>query len=136
MSDLTITASRVAFVRGNESHLHALPAAAATEPGVLCYQDTNGKWAAADADTASHVTGIIGISITKAGVANEALTCALPGAVIDLGDALDGLAFEAAVYAGNTAGVMGDAAGTTSRVVGRVIAAWGSTTPDKLLQVM
>lgn len=133
MADLTVVASRVALVKVDDEHQMTLPAAAATTAGALCYQDTAGKWALADADTAAQVNGLVGISVNDAEVANETITCAIVGAVVDMGDALDALSYGAAVYASNVAGAVGDAAGTTSRVVGRVVAAWGSTTADKLL---
>jgi hypothetical protein len=136
MADLTITAARVALVKGDDEHQETAPAAAALDAGSLCYLDTNGKWAEADADTAAQVNGLVGVAINTATVANETVTCAIRGAQIDLGDALDALAFNAAVYASNTAGNLGDAAGTTSVIVGRVVPGWGSTTPDKLLQLL
>jgi hypothetical protein len=136
MADLTIVAARVALVRGDDEHQETAPASAAIDAGSLCYIDTNGKWAEADADTAAQVNGHWGIAINTATTANEAITCAMKDSLLDLGDALDALAFNAPVYASNVAGNIGDAAGTTSQIVGRVVPGWGSTTPDKLLQIL
>jgi hypothetical protein len=136
MADLTITASRVALVKGGDEHQETAPAAAALTAGSLCYFDTNGKWALVDADTAAHVAAVVGVALNDVETANETLTCAIKGAQVDLGDAIDALAFGAAVYASNTAGALGDAAGTTSLVVGRVVPGWGGTTADKLLQLV
>lgn len=57
------------------------------------------------------------------------------GGLIDLGDVLGSLAYDADVFLSDTDGRLADAAGTVSKVVGTVEPAFGSTTPDKLLRL-
>jgi hypothetical protein len=76
----------------------------------------------------------VGVAISEANQAGITITAVRKG-VVDLGDALDALAFNAVVYASDTDGTLGDAAGTVSKVVGEVIPAFGATTADKLLRV-
>lgn len=136
MADLTIVANEVAIVRGDNEHQHTAPTAAAVTAGQLLYINTSGQFALVDADTAAHVAALNYIALTSAVTAGLTVTGATVGALIDLGDALDALAFGAAVYASNNAGALGDAAGTTSKVVGRVVSGWAATTADKLLQMV
>lgn len=68
------------------------------------------------------------------GVAREAVTFVKKG-LLDVGNALSALAYDADVYLSDTDGKLADAAGTVSKVVGTVVAGYGSTTPDKLLRV-
>lgn len=136
MADLTITAADVHLVRGGNEHQHTAPSAAVITAGQAVYLDSNGKWALVDADTAAHVAGLVGVALSGAETAGLTVTAALPDSVLDMGEALAALAFGAAVYASNTAGALGDAAGTTSKVIGRVVPGWAATTADKLLQLV
>lgn len=68
------------------------------------------------------------------GVAKQAMTVVRKG-VLDLGNALDALAYDADVYLSDTDGKLGTTAGTVSKVVGTVVPGWGATTADKLLRV-
>jgi hypothetical protein len=109
MADLTVVAADVAPVRVIEQH--TLPAAAAITIGAVVYIDTNGKFALADA-SAAPTAGAYGIAIQKATEAGEAVTAVRKG-LVDMGDALDALAFGASVFLSDTnTGILGDAAGT------------------------
>lgn len=70
--------------------------------------------------------GIMGIALTNANAGMEC-TVVIRG-VVDIGDGLDALDYNAPVYAGD--GALDDAAGVT---LGYVWPGYASTTPDKLL---
>lgn len=74
-----------------------------------------------------------GLALTSA-VAGETVTAVISG-LVDIGNALSSINFNASVYLSDTDGTLADAAGTSSRVVGRVYPAWGYTSADKLLKV-
>ncbi|MCX2728547.1 DUF2190 family protein (plasmid) [Thermomicrobium sp. 4228-Ro] len=94
--------------------------------------DTNGRLVRAAADTATNAN-VVGIALRDA-AAGTAATCVRYG-VLDLGNALNALAYGAAVYLGNTAGTLDTAAGTVSVTVGQVIAHHTLAGPQKLLRV-
>lgn len=75
-----------------------------------------------------------GIAIDGAPVAGQTITVVTDG-IVSLGNALGGLTYDDDVFLSNTDGVLGDAAGSTSYIVGVVVPAFGSLTPDKLLKV-
>jgi len=105
------------------------PAGVAITAGQMVTVDgTTGKLALAGA-TAS---GVFGVALHKA-AAGEPVTVLLQG-VVDIGDALDGLGYNAPVYAGASGG-LDDTGATGSAIVGNVIPGFGHTTPDKLLRV-
>lgn len=132
MADLTVTPADVAPVEIREQR--TLPAAAAIAIGQAVYIDSAGKFALADASGAG-TAGAFGVAIQKATEAGEAVTAVRKG-LLDMGDALDALAFGASVYLSDTnTGILADAAGTVSKVVGTVAPAWGATSADKLLRV-
>ncbi len=74
-----------------------------------------------------------GIALQPATV-GEAVTIVEDG-VLDVGEALDALAFDAPVFLSNTDGMLADAAGTVSVQIGKVVPGWAATTADKLLQI-
>ncbi len=98
--------------------------------------NTAGKWENADA-SAIGTADYYGVA-TRSVKAGEAVT-AIRSGVVD-GFDLAGLAYGAPVFLSNTddVGALADAAGSTSRIVGRVIPANGQligATPDKLLDL-
>lgn len=95
---------------------------------------TTGVWEFGNGTTATEVGTTRGITIQAASPAGEAVTVVRKG-ILDLGEALVGLAFDAPVYIGDTDGTLSDTAGTVSTVVGRVVPGWANTTADKLLYV-
>lgn len=85
--------------------------------------------------TTSTEAGVYGVLASKDRAG--AVGTAIKHGVID-GFALSALAYWAAVYASDTDGTLADAAGTVSKIVGRVIPATATTTGtafDKLLLV-
>lgn len=136
MANLTVTAADVALVVGDSEHQFTGPAAEAISAGQYVRLNTSsGKIALGNGTSAAEVGYTRGIALMSA-AANEALTMATAGAIVDLGDALDALAFDAAVYVSDTDGTLADAAGTTSSIVGRVVPGFAATTPDKLLKLV
>jgi hypothetical protein len=136
MAALTVVAADVALAtKGGESHeIITAPAAEAITAGqIVRWTTTTGTLALGNGTTAPE-SQIVGVAISEANQAGITITAVRKG-VVDLGDALDALAFNAVVYASDTDGTLGDAAGTVSKVVGEVIPAFGATTADKLLRV-
>jgi hypothetical protein len=134
MADLSITASRVALVQSPRPP-RSFPAGGTITAGDAVYQDTAGKVQRADAD-ADATENAIGLALRSV-VSGEAVTIAGPDALVDLGDALGGLAYSAPVYLSGTAGGLADAAGSASVVMGRVESVFSQTsgTADKLLRI-
>lgn len=136
MADLTLTtAGRISVVGIPEKQLPAVAGEDITG-GTLCRFNTDGLAVNADGSAAG-TADVIGMAYksVKAGMP----VTLLRRAVID-GFVLDALAFGAYLYLSDTddTGAIGDAAGTVSVKVGRVIPAYGSspiggTAPDKLL---
>jgi hypothetical protein len=134
MADLSITASRVALVQSPRPP-RSFPAGGTITAGDAVYQDTAGKVQRADAD-ADATEVAIGIALRSV-VSGETTSIAGPDALVDLGDALGGLAYSAPVYLSGTAGGLADAAGSASVVMGRVESVFSQTsgTADKLLRI-
>lgn len=139
MADLSITAADVALVRGDENNIFPAPCAAAFNAGTVAQLNSSGNWAALDTTTGSGTTRTIGVALRTTTFANEAVTCATDGAIVDLGDALDALAIGATVYASETAGAMANAVSATGGAanvrIGTVIPGRAAVTADKLLKV-
>lgn len=136
MADLTIDSTKVRLVRSNYDGRRVGPANEVLAKGNLVVEDaTNGRVKKADASVGLQVNRG-GICIETANVAGLTVSYVQEG-IVDLGDALSGLNIGAPVYASDNAGVLADAAGTQSSIVGTVIPGWGNgtATPDKLLQV-
>lgn len=131
MADLTLaTAAEVHAVEIIEKT--TLPAAEVIAAGYVIGIDTNGNVVAADADTGPIVAR--GVAINGASAAGLPVTFIRKG-LVDLGDILGDLAFEAAVYPSGTAGYMSDSQVNSQPALGQVVPAWGYTTVDKLLRV-
>lgn len=95
---------------------------------------STGKWELGNGTTSTEVGNIKGLTLTSASPAGEAVTVLKRG-LVDLGEALAGMAFGAPVYLSDTDGTLADAAGTVSTIIGYVVPAWASTTADRLLYV-
>lgn len=136
MAALTITAARVGLVKTDSEHQMTGPAGAAITAGQYVRQDaTTGRFIPGAATNAGTLGTSGGIAIESASIGSP-VTIARPGAWVDLGDALDALAFDAPVYVNDAAGSLGDAAGTTSKIIGYVRAGFAATTADKLLELV
>lgn len=129
MTDLVITTVRI--VESTEQI--TTPASEVFAVGEAVRFDTSGLLTPGNGSAAGEAD-IEGIAVRACTYVNEAVTAVRKG-TLDVGDALSALAFGALVYLSDTDGQLADAAGTVTVVVGRVIAAWGNTTADKLLLV-
>lgn len=136
MTALTITAADVHLVRADDDQLLTLPVGEAHVAGqYVRLNTTTGKIELGNATSTTELGNTYGVAFEKGSV-GQANTMALPGAILDLGDALSSLAFDAPIYANDADGSLGDAAGTSSRVVARVIPGFGYPTADKLARVV
>ncbi len=128
------TAGRVEVV-GIPIQQHSAPAAEAIEAGAPVRLDTaNGKWTNSNGTTAPEAR-VWGIATRKV-AAGEALTVIRRG-FMD-GFDLTAQAYDAAIYVADTDGRLGDAAGTVSTAIGRVMSAWSQRlgiAADKILSI-
>ncbi len=107
-----------------------LPADAAMSAGALVRIDTTtGKVTYANATSAAEAR-VAGILVNTADFAGASVTVLKRG-ILNVGEALASLDFDAALYVSNTDGHIGTAAGTTSQCIGRVVPGWGYTTADQ-----
>lgn len=135
MANLTITPADVRIVHIIEM-LPDGPADEALNAGeVVRINTTTGQYTPANGTVAGEARPV-GIAVTTANYANDTISVMKQG-VLDVGDALDGLAYDLALYNSDTDGLIGSAAGdsTVDNVIGRVVAGWGDTAGDKLLLV-
>ena len=110
------------------------PAAEAVAKGQYTrLQTTTGDIELGNATTAAEARNG-GLAIQEATQAGDTITYVKKG-IVDVGDALDALAYDADVYLSDTDGTLADAAGTVSKIVGTVVPGNGATTADKLLRV-
>jgi hypothetical protein len=134
MADLTITSTEVAPVQVFKAFTG--PAAESVSAGQVVRLDTStGKLTLANASSASEAGQQRGILLRSADP-NETATAVEEG-LVDVGDALSSLAYDAPVYLSDTDGTLADAAGTVTVLAGRVVPIFGNgtSTPDKLLAV-
>lgn len=116
MSAITVTAAQVAVLYPSKSEIYSLEAAEAITKGQAVYVNSNGKAALADASAAGTLI-TVGIALDSVG-AGQALSVLKAGFVA--GATLTGLAYGDPVYVSDTAGGLDTAAGTVSKVIGRV----------------
>ena len=116
MSAITVTAAQVAVLYPSKSEIYSLEAAEAITKGQAVYVNSNGKAALADASAAGTLI-TAGIALDSVG-AGQALSVLKAGFVA--GATLTGLAYGDPVYVSDTAGGLDTAAGTVSKVIGRV----------------
>ncbi len=130
MADLVITTCRPVKVIEQIT----APAAEVVTAGTYVRQSTTtGKLEKGNGTIAAEAK-VGGIAIQSAETTNLTITAVTKGWV-DVGDALSAVDYDADVFLSNTDGVLATTAGTVSRVVGKVVAAWGNTTADKLLRL-
>jgi hypothetical protein len=132
MANLTIVAADVAPVEVIEAFTG--PAKEAILKGqYVRYNVTDGKIELGKGtETAEARKG--GIAILGANAAGITITAVRRG-IIDIGDAMSALDFDADVFLSDTDGTLADTAGSVSLVVGTVVPAWNATTADKLLRI-
>lgn len=125
MATLTITNARPVKV----IEQHTWPNGESLTKGKYGRLSSLGKAELGNATSAGEV-GFGGIVVGEDGA--NTVTIVRKG-LVDVGEGLASLAFGAAVYLSDADGTFGDAAGTVSTIVGRVVPGWSNTTADKLL---
>jgi hypothetical protein len=138
MANLTVNKCRL--VRGDEDCLFTAPIGETGTQGMYYrLNTTTGKLEKGNATTAAELGDIAGLLLDDEPTVNLEGTIVLYGskALVDLGNALDALAFDAAVYVSDTDATIADTVGTVSRKLGDVVPAFGHSgaTPDKLLSL-
>lgn len=139
MALITIDKTKVSLVEGDPSMIITAPCAEAGTAGMYYrYNVTTGYLEKGNATTAAELgadttSGIV-FGNADFGI-GETISIALPGCTLDLGAALDALAFGASVYVADTDASLGDVAGTVSRRYGVVRSAFGQTDGSRLLKV-
>lgn len=133
MANLTITAAEVAIVKSYQQWTAPLAETIAVGEAVRIDTSTGKITPANGTDAAeSRFWGILA-SIDGAGITGTVIK----EGVIDVGNALSALAFDAPVYLSDTDGTLADAAGTVTVIVGRVVPAWAAgASADKLLHIV
>jgi hypothetical protein len=126
-----VTANLVAAVRKIEEI--TVPAAEAIVAGQVCRLDVStGKATLAKATDAAE-SRARGIALNSA-AAGLPVTLLVKG-IVDVGNVLGGLDYDADVYLSDTDGLLRDATGTVAKIVGTVTPGFGNTTADKLLRI-
>lgn len=135
MADLTIVAADVRIVHIVEMMPDG-PANEALAAGEVVRLDTTTGYYTPANGTAAGEARPVGIAVNSATQANDTISVIRKG-ILDVGDALDALAYDLALYNSDTDGLIGSAAGdsTVDNIIGRVVAGWGDTAGDKLLLV-
>jgi predicted RecA/RadA family phage recombinase len=120
MADIAVTAANVAASSPdrNGTVINSYIAASAITAGQVVYLDTSGNVAPADGSAAGTAGTTVGIALKTVG-AGQAVDVLKRGRVA--GFTLTSQAYGALIYLSDTnTGILGDAAGTVSVVVGRV----------------
>lgn len=137
MADITIDSTKVGGANLIDSDKFTAPAESADlAPGdMVRLNTTTGKFTKANGSSAAEAR-VYGMLINGANKVNDGVTAVRRG-IVGLGDtALSALAYDADVYLSDTDGKLADAAGTVSKVVGRVIPVFaGSGTAAKVLKI-
>jgi len=109
------------------------PAAESITAGQVVRRDTsNGKVTPSNATTSAEARSA-GIALQSA-AAGESLEVIRKG-LVDLGNILGDLDYDADVYLSDTDGRLADAAGSVEKIVGTVEPVFAHTTADKVLRV-
>jgi hypothetical protein len=130
MADITVTAAQVRRVYPDRDEVYDFTAGVAITAGAAVYVDTTtGKLGLADASAAG-TAQVRGIALNSA-AAGETVAVLMKGVVAGFTLAGD---YDSRVYLSNTdSGILGDAAGVVSVIVGRVIRANDSSATKLLL---
>ena len=134
MAAITIVAASVRIVRIDQG-ITAPTAEAIVAGAYVRLNVTTGKLEYGNGTNATEV-GKQGYIATRSVASGETVTAMKKG-ILDLGEALASTAFDAQIFVNDTDNVLGDAAGTVSKVVGTVFPGWATSTAnaDKLLLV-
>lgn len=117
MADITVTANRVQVLFPEKAEIYDFIAAEAITKGQAVYQTTAGKVGVADANAAGKQQ-FRGIALNSAS-AGRAVSVLKHGHVA--GFTVSSVNGDAPLYLSDTAGALGDTAGTMSVVAGRVV---------------
>lgn len=134
MANLTFVPAEVAGVRWEQGNAHADLAVEPINAGQYCRLDvTTGKIALGNATVLAEVGKGGGIAI-KTAATGGALSIIRRG-LVDVGNALNAMAYGAEVFISNTDGTFADSAGTVSTVIGYVHPGSAETPRSKLLML-
>ncbi len=138
MTALTVTTCRL--VRGSDEVLLTAPVGEAGVQGMYYrLNTTTGHLEKGNGTTAGELGDVAGLLSDTEALIGLTGTIILWGsdAIVDLGEALVGLAFGAAVYVSDTDATLSDSAGdsTVDRIIGRVVPGFANATADKLLML-
>ena len=116
MADLALTAASIAVVHPGHAETYDFITAAAITKGQIVYIDANGKADLADGSAAG--------TAAFRGIALKGVAAGDPVSVLVKG-ACHGFtitqAYDADLYVSDTAGAIGDAAGTVTNLIGRIM---------------
>lgn len=131
MAAIALTADRISLLFVDQAEVYNLFAAVAITKGQAVYINSSGKAALSNSGSAG-TTKFAGIALENA-AANQALSVLKRGHV---GGFTLSQAYGALAYLNDTNGVIGDAAGTNSKVVGVVVPLTDNpATPAKALYI-
>lgn len=139
MANLTIDATAVRLVRGSDEVLLTAPMGEAGTAGqYFRLNTTTGKLEKGNGTTTGEVGTVGGILLDSVATINLTGTIALRGskAILDLGEAVAALAFDASVFLSDTDATLADTAGTVDTVLAKVVPGWNATTADKLVMLV
>lgn len=131
MADIALTAAQIAAVKPEISEIIDVTLAATVTKGQALYLTSAGTYGVADANDAGKQQAR-GIALAG-GAAGETIPMLKRGPVA--GFTLTGQAYDAPIYLSDTAGALGDGAGTMTVVVGRVMPLNDRPTYTKVLWV-
>lgn len=141
MANLTIDAATVRLARGSDEVLITAPMLEAGTAGQYFRLATaTGKLEKGNGTSAGEVGNVGGILLDSVATIGLTGTIAIRGskAIVDLGEAVAALAWDAPVYLSDTDATLADSAGTVSTVIGRVVPGWNnpSGVADKLVMLV
>ena len=132
MSNLLITADDVRVVRRADEHQHTAPAVEVIAAGQYIRWSSAGKFELGNGSSAGEVGD--GYLAEKDAAVGEAVTGLKGPTLLDVGDALSGMAYGDSVFLSDTDGTLATTAGTVSTVVGKVVPGWAGSA-KKLLRL-
>jgi hypothetical protein len=138
MTNLVVDATTIRLVRGSDEVLLTAPMGEAGTAGqYFRLNTTTGKLEKGNGTTTGEVGTVGGVLLDSVATINLTGTIALRGskAILDMGESITALAFDASIFLSDTDATLADSAGTVSTVIGKVVPGWNSTTADKLLML-
>lgn len=134
--ELTIT--KCHLVKGDEDAVLTKPVGETGTQGQYYRLNTSsGKLEKGNGSSTTELGNVAGLLLDDVATANLTGSIVLldSNAIVDLGEALAGLNFNVPIYVSDTDATLATSAGTSSRIVGRVVPGFSNTTPDKLLML-